>query len=93
MTTLTVPGIDPYDVSVGRGAFAGIPELVGSDVRKVLIVHQPSLSVLAGELRANLSESYEVLLAEIPDGDDAKRVEVAAFCWQILGTADFTRSD
>ena len=93
MITLTVPGADPYDVSVGRGTFAGIPELVGPEVRKVLIVHQPSLSVLAGELRASLAENYQVLLAEIPDGDDAKRVEVAAFCWQILGTADFTRSD
>ena len=29
----------------------------------------------------------------MPDGEDAKRVEVAAFCWQILGQADFTRSD
>lgn len=93
MTTLTVPGADPYDVQVGRGTFAGIAQLVGSEVRKVLIVHQPSLSVLAGELRASLSENYEVLLAEIPDGEAAKRIEVAAFCWQILGTADFTRSD
>lgn len=93
MTTITVPGIEPYDVNVGRGTFAGIPELVGSDVKKVLIVHQPSLSSLAGELRSTLSEHYEVLLAEIPDGEAAKRVEVAAFCWQILGTSNFTRSD
>ena len=93
MTTITVPGIEPYDVRVGRGTFAGLPELVGSEVKKVLIVHQPSLSSLASELRTTLSEHYEVLLAEIPDGDAAKRVEVAAFCWQILGTSNFTRSD
>lgn len=93
MTTITVPGTEPYDIQLGRGTFAGIPELVGSEVKKVLIVHQPSLSTLAGELRASLADQYEVLLAEIPDGDAAKRIEVATFCWQIMGTADFTRSD
>lgn len=93
MTTITVPGSDPYDVEVGRGILAGIGNVLGSSVRKVLIVHQPTLATLAGELRERLSGSYEVLLAEIPDGEAAKRVEVAAFCWQILGTADFTRSD
>ncbi len=34
-----------------------------------------------------------MLLAEIPDAEAAKRVEVAAFCWQIMGQTDFTRSD
>lgn len=93
MTIITVPGSNPYDVEVGRGILGGIAGRLGPTVRKILIVHQPSLATLAGELRAQLSEDYEVLLAEIPDGEAAKRVEVAAFCWQILGTADFTRSD
>jgi 3-dehydroquinate synthase len=34
-----------------------------------------------------------VLLAEIPDAEQGKRIEVAAFCWQVMGQADFTRSD
>jgi 3-dehydroquinate synthase len=34
-----------------------------------------------------------VLLAEVPDAEAGKRVEVAAFCWQVMGQADFTRSD
>ena len=34
-----------------------------------------------------------MLLAEIPDAEAAKRVEVAAFCWQIMGQTDFTRTD
>ena len=34
-----------------------------------------------------------MLLAEIPDAEDAKRIEVAAFCWQIMGQTDFTRTD
>ena len=34
-----------------------------------------------------------MLLAEIPDAEAGKRIEVAAFCWQVLGKADFTRTD
>ncbi len=93
MTTIAVPGTVPYEVHVGRGVLDGLVEQLGPDVTKVLVVHQPSLATIAGELRTRLSESYQVLLAEIPDGEAAKRVEVAAFCWQILGTSDFTRSD
>ncbi|WP_344756527.1 3-dehydroquinate synthase [Leifsonella bigeumensis] len=93
MTTIEVGGAAPYRVQVGRGVLDGLAAELGPDVRKVLVVHQPSLADLAGELRTQLSADYEVLLAEIPDGEAAKRVEVAAFCWQILGTADFTRSD
>src|SRR5690606_2383500 len=51
----------------------------------------------AEDLRAALLESLgvdsQVLLAEIPDAEAGKRVEVAAFCWQIMGQADFTRTD
>lgn len=93
MTTIEVGGTAPYRVHVGRGILDRLGAELGPDVRKVLVVHQPSLANLAGELRTQLSADYEVLLAEIPDGEAAKRVEVAAFCWQILGTADFTRSD
>ncbi len=93
MTTISVGGATPYDVHVGQGVLDDLAGQLGPEVRKVLVVHQPSLAVIAGELRDRLSGDYEVLLAEIPDGEAAKRVEVAAFCWQILGTADFTRSD
>ncbi len=93
MITVTVPGVNNYDVVLGRGAMVELDGAIDAGVRKILIVHQPSLATLASELRARLSERCEVLLAEIPDGEAAKRVEVAAFCWQILGTADFTRSD
>jgi 3-dehydroquinate synthase len=30
---------------------------------------------------------------EIPDGEDAKTLPVAGFCWDVLGQAGFTRSD
>ncbi|GAB3612633.1 3-dehydroquinate synthase family protein [Humibacter ginsengisoli] len=92
-TLLEVTGANPYGIRVGRGIRFQAGELLGPDVRRVLIVHQPTLAAAAAELRENLVDRYEVLLAEIPDAEAAKRVEVAAFCWQIMGQADFTRSD
>jgi len=95
---ITVPGssaegTDSYDILVGRGILGELPGLIGPDARKVLIVHPPTLGARAEKLRLSLSDRYEVLLAEIPDAETGKRVEVAAFCWQILGQSDFTRSD
>ncbi|MET0806402.1 MAG: 3-dehydroquinate synthase [Lacisediminihabitans sp.] len=95
---ITVPGsqragTDSYDVLIGRGILGELPGLIGTEVRKILIVHPPTLGARAEKLRSSLSERYEVLLAEIPDAETGKRVEVAAFCWQILGQSDFTRSD
>ena len=72
---------------------AASPTSSAPRVAKVLIVHPPTLGARAGALRESLQGRYEVLLAEVPDAEDAKRVEVAAFCWQIMGQTDFTRTD
>ncbi|WP_022899429.1 3-dehydroquinate synthase [Humibacter albus] len=93
ITELRVSGAGEYAVTVGRGIRFDAGRLLGPEVHKVLIVHQPTLAAAAGELCESLADRYEVLLAEIPDAEAAKRVEVAAFCWQIMGQADFTRSD
>lgn len=93
LTTIPVPGEQPYDVIVGPGAIGRLPEVLGDRVAKVLIVHPPTLGARASALRDELSARFEVYLAEVPDAEDAKRIEVAAFCWQILGQTDFTRTD
>lgn len=93
-TVITVPGVDSYDVVVGRGIQQSIVDALGKAVAKVLIVHPAALGAKANALREDLLDSgYEVLLAEVPEAEDAKRVEVAAFCWQIMGQTDFTRTD
>ncbi len=92
-TIITVPGAPGYDVRVGRGILGDLPELIGTAAQKVLIVHPPTLGARAEALRLALSDRYQVLLAEIPDAEAGKRIEVAAFCWQVLGQSDFTRSD
>jgi 3-dehydroquinate synthase len=95
MTTTTIPvnGPEPYDVLIGNDIMDSITKLVGRDAKKVLIVHQPTLAALSAQLREGPLANYEVLMAEVPDGEPAKRIEVAAWCWQIMGTAEFTRTD
>ncbi|CAG7595703.1 3-dehydroquinate synthase [Leucobacter soli] len=93
-TRIRVTGAGEYEISVGRGLLGEVAAELGDRVNKVLIVHTPTVGRLADELRTELQRHYaQVLLAEVPDAEAAKRVEVAAFCWQILGQADFTRSD
>jgi len=92
-TTITVGGTDPYDVTIGRGLVANLAEQIGTRATKVLIVHAPSLGAQANIIRDSLLSRYEVLLAEVPDAEAAKRIEVAAFCWGVMGQTDFTRTD
>ncbi|WP_407920581.1 3-dehydroquinate synthase [Gulosibacter macacae] len=85
-------------VLVGRGLINRLetllPELVGDKVEQVLIVHQPTLREIAEDVHLRLSSTYRrALLAEIPDAESGKRIEVAEFLWQILGQSDFTRTD
>jgi 3-dehydroquinate synthase len=93
LTTITVAGIDPYDITIGRGLVADLASSIGTKATKVLIVHAPSLGARANELRESLLSRYEVVLAEVPDAEAAKRIEVAAFCWQVMGQTDFARTD
>lgn len=94
VTTIDVTGESAYSVTVGRDLLGRVPEALGDRVSKVLIVHTPTVGKIASDLRESLQERYaQVLLAEVPDAESAKRVEVAAFCWQIMGQADFTRTD
>ena len=93
LTRITVGAAEPYEVVIGRNLLDQVPSmLVGA--KKVLIVHPVGLSVSAEALRDSLMEAnFEVVLAGVPDSEDAKRIEVAAFCWGILGKSEFSRTD
>lgn len=93
VTRISVSGTRAYDVLVGRGLLRSLPEMLNPKTAKLLVVHAPTLGVQAEALRAQLSGRYEVYLAEVPDAEAAKRVEVAAFCWGVMGQTDFTRTD
>ncbi|MFZ8757362.1 3-dehydroquinate synthase [Microbacterium sp. HMH0099] len=93
ITTISVAGDPGYDITIGRGLLASLADTLPAAARKVLVVHPPTLAAQAEALRSQLMGDRQVLLAEIPDAEAGKRVEVAAFCWQVMGQADFTRTD
>jgi 3-dehydroquinate synthase len=97
-TTISVTGADPYDILIGRDILDRVSSALDPAVRKVLVIHPPTLASRAADLRDRLladtaNGPREVLLAEVPDAEQGKRIEVAAFCWQVMGQADFTRTD
>ncbi|HWI31719.1 MAG TPA: 3-dehydroquinate synthase [Microbacterium sp.] len=92
-TTISVTTGTGYDITVGHGILSTLGDALPPAARKVLVIHPPTLAAQAEALRVALGGDREVLLAEIPDAEAGKRIEVAAFCWQVLGKADFTRTD
>ncbi|GAA2014877.1 3-dehydroquinate synthase [Microbacterium ulmi] len=92
-TTIGVTGASPYEITVGHGILSSLGTVLPAAARKVLVIHPPTLAAKAEALRDALRRDREVLLAEIPDAEAGKRIEVAAFCWQVMGKADFTRTD
>ena len=93
-STITVTNAQQgdYPVVVGAGSLEMLESLLPGDAKKVLIAHAPPLAAIADSLRGKLGQR-EVFLAEMPDAEGAKRVEVASFCWGILGQTDFQRND
>ncbi len=87
------PGHEGYDVVVGSGLLAELAPLL-ADARRVLVVHPRALRATGDAVRDDLSaQGFEAVLAEVPDGEEAKTAAVLAFCWQVLGQAGFTRTD
>jgi len=81
------------DAIIGRGLLEDVASALDG-VKKVLIVYPQPLSATAELLKETLgAKGFEALLAEVPAAEAAKRVEVAAFCWDIMGQADFQRND
>ncbi|MFD1720950.1 3-dehydroquinate synthase [Amnibacterium endophyticum] len=90
---IPVRGAGEYDVVVGRGLGDELERLMPAGAKKALLIHQPVQARRADAVRERFAGRVEVLTAEVPDAEDAKRIEVAAFCWGILGQADLGRGD
>lgn len=90
---VSVAAEQPYDVVIGRQLLEMVPDVLAG-AKKILVVHPVGLAASAEELRDFLVEAgFEVFLAGVPDNEEAKRIEVAAFCWGILGSSKFSRTD
>lgn len=94
MTVVRVPvgGERPYQVVIGRQLLGELPTLLAGAVR-VAIIHPPTLRATAETIRENLGSAVRGDTIEVPDGEQAKTVQVAAYCWDVLGQVGYTRSD
>jgi len=93
-TRIGVGGEQPYDVIVGTGVLGALPELVGKRAQTVAVVHAGGLGAIARPVSRVLADAgYSVAVAEVPDGEAAKDVAVAARLWSWLAEARVTRSD
>ncbi|WP_406056574.1 3-dehydroquinate synthase [Streptomyces sp. NBC_01077] len=87
-------GTDPYEVLVGRQLLDELPALIGTQARRVAVIHPEALADTGEALRADLADQgYEAVAIQVPNAEEAKTVEVAAYCWKALGQTGFTRSD
>lgn len=91
-------GADPeapnYSVVLGAGILGELPRLVGPTARQVAVICPDELAEVARPVCVALETAgYRVLRIEVPDGEGAKEISVAAQVWSQLGAADFTRTD
>jgi len=79
---------------IGTGLLGELPALIGSGVERVLVIHPRALGATGEAVRDDLAaQGFSAFIVEVPDAEEAKTAEVAAFLWGVLGQSDFTRSD
>ncbi|MGV9913606.1 3-dehydroquinate synthase [Streptomyces tendae] len=87
-------GSDPYEVLVGRQLLGELGGLIGTKAKRVAVIHPEALAETGDALRADLAEQgYEAIAIQVPNAEEAKTAEVAAYCWKALGQSGFTRTD
>ncbi|MFD3547025.1 3-dehydroquinate synthase [Streptomyces sp. NPDC058655] len=87
-------GHPAYDVLVGRQLLGELGSLIGTKARRVAVVHPEALASTGEALRDDLAaQGYEAVAIQVPNAEEAKTVEVAAYCWKALGQSGFTRTD
>ena len=94
LTRIGVGGDRPYEVVVGAGAVGELPLLVGQEAAAVVVIHPAALGQLARPVCQVLRDAgYRVHAEQIPDGEAAKDVTVAAGLWSRLAAHGLGRRD
>ena len=87
-------GHDSYDVLIGHHLLGELNGLIGSRAKRVAVIHPEALSATGEAIREDLAaQGYDAIALQVPNAEDAKAAEVAAYCWSVLGQTGFTRSD
>jgi 3-dehydroquinate synthase len=98
VTRIRVGGERPYDVVVGAGALDELPRLVAPRERQgaaaVAVVHAAGRGeTAAAACRVLAQAGYRVHAEDIPDGEAAKDIAVAARLWSRLAAHRLGRDD
>ncbi|MEZ7004138.1 3-dehydroquinate synthase [Streptomyces sp. AD55] len=87
-------GSEPYEVLVGHRLLGELGTLIGTAAQRVAVIHPEALAETGEALRADLADQgYEAVAIQVPNAEEAKTAEVAAYCWKALGQSGFTRTD
>jgi 3-dehydroquinate synthase len=93
-TRIPVGGETPYEVVVGTGVLGELAGLVGKRAVTVAVIHAAGLAALARPACEALEAAgFTVHVRQIPDGEAAKTIDVAAGLWSWLASARVTRTD
>lgn len=94
VTHFRVAGESPYDVVVGAGVSSEVAGWLPEGASRIAVIFPVAQRRTGAAIGGQLADrGLQVVLVEVPDGERAKTAEVAAACWQRLGTAGLTRSD
>jgi 3-dehydroquinate synthase len=94
VTRIPVGGEQPYEVVVGTGVLGELAGLVGKTAEVVFVIYAAGVDHIARAACHALSDAgYQVHAEEVPDGEAAKHVDVAARLWSRLAAERVTRSD
>ncbi len=94
VTRIPVGGEHPYEVVVGTGVLGELPALVGKHATSVMVIAPEGLEEIAWPVCRALGDAgYEVHTAQVPAGEAAKDISVAAALWSKLAASRITRSD
>ncbi|NMD57241.1 MULTISPECIES: 3-dehydroquinate synthase [Tsukamurella] len=82
-----------YDVVIGRGLLDETVAAAG-EATKAAIFYQPTLAETAEALRQALADKgIDAHRVELPDAEAGKDLQVAGFCWEVLGRIGLSRQD
>jgi 3-dehydroquinate synthase len=84
----------PYQVVVGVGVLGELPGLIPKQSRTVAVIHAERLGQIARPAAGALTAAgFTVETEPVPDGEQAKTIDVAARLWSKLAEHKLTRSD
>jgi 3-dehydroquinate synthase len=91
---IEVDGASPYPVIVGESLLGELRGLLPARAERVAVIVPRALSETGEAIRVDLqNQDLTAVLIEVPDAEEAKSSDVAAFCWSVLGQNGFTRTD